>query len=370
MNKEIRKLFGEVVGVSLNSDQVNVIAQSMNRGFDIRNATGFGAMIAIPGHAAAEALIHFLVTEEKAVEFFERMLDQEGKFIYDSVVKIVYRDEFIKLLAKYKWIFDPDTRRFMRDPFYAEQLNFLKNIEFLDLRRAGSIGGLGAMLKEESARLKVEDLTWQVTLRTYRMSQQVAELIRDLLELLLRKQNLEQFTGEIYTALNELAINASKATYKKLFEKHVTEPAGIDSAIEYEKFAEKFRDELDEHGDTNVAKYAEQDDKYFEIHFKSTDAHISCWTTNYTTISRKEKLRLLRRLNYTLFGQNLDEVMSDPEREGAGLGINLVLTILGRISKDKHPLKPVFYQDRTKMGFVLKRVDLDAAREQRKAEMA
>lgn len=370
MNKEIRKLFAEVVGVSLNSDQVNVIAQGMNRGFDIRKATGFGAMIAIPGHAAAEALIHFLGSEEKVVEYFERMLDQEGKFVYDSVVKIVYRDEFIKLLAKFKWIFDPDTRRFMRDPFYTEQLNFLKKIEMLDIRHAASIEGLGKLLKEEADRLKVEDLTWQVTLRTYRMSQQVAELVRDLLELLLRKQALEQFTGEIYTALNELAINASKATYKKLFEKHVAAPAGIDPLIEYERFAEKFREELEEHGDVNLARFAESEDKFFEIHFKSTEAHISCWTTNYTTISRKEKLRLLRRLNYTLFGQNLDDVLSDPEREGAGLGINLVLTILGRISKDRHPLKPVFYSDRTKMGFVLKRVDLDAARELRKAEQA
>lgn len=370
MNKEIRKLFAEVVGVSLNSDQVNVIAQSMNSAFDIRSATGFGAMIAIPGHAAAEALIHFLGTEEKVVEYFERMLDQEGKFIYDSVVKIVYRDEFIKLLGKYKWIFDPDTRRFMRDPFYTEQLNFLKSIEFLDLRHSGSIAGLGSMLKDQAARLKLEDLTWQVTLRTYRMSQPFAELVRDLLELLLRKQNLEEFTGEIYTALNELAINASKATYKKLFEKYVAMPAGVDPLYEYGKFAEMFRDELDEHGDTNLARFAEQDDKYFELHFKSTEMHISCWTTNYTTISRKEKLRLLRRLNFTLFGQNLDDVMSDPEREGAGLGINMVMTILSRISRDKHPLKPVFYNDRTKMGFVLKRVDLDAAREKRKVEQA
>lgn len=362
MNKDVRKLFAELVAVSLNSDQVNAIAQRMDRRFDIRQATGFGAVIAIPGHAAAEALIHFLGTEERVVEYFEHLLENEGLFVYDGTLKLLYRDEFINLLGKRKWIYDPDTRRFLRDPFHAEQLNFLKSIELLDLRRGGDIAGLGAMLKEEAARLKVEDLAWQVTIRTYRLTPDIAALTRDLLELLLRKQNLEFLTGEIYTAFKELAINASKATYKKLFEKYVALPAGVDPQLEYERFAELFRRELEQNGDESLSRYAEQDDRFLEIHFKSSDTQISCWSLNYTSISRKEKLRLLHRLNYDLSEQNLDEVGEDPDREGAGLGINLVLSVLGRLSRDKHPLKPVFYPDRTKIGFVLKRADLDAAR--------
>ena len=95
MNKEIQKAFRDVVATSLNSDQVNALGQQMDRRLDIHELSGFGTKIAIPGTAAAETLLHFLRTEERVVEFFERMLDQEGKFIYDSTVKLNYRDDFI-----------------------------------------------------------------------------------------------------------------------------------------------------------------------------------------------------------------------------------------------------------------------------------
>lgn len=361
MNKDVRKLFAEMVGVSLNSDQVNVLAQTFNRAFDIREATGFGPSIAIPGHAAAEALIHFLKTEENAVQFFERMLDREGKFVYDGNLKITYRDDFINLLAQRKWVFDPDSRRFLRDQFHAEQLNFLKSIELIDLRKGVDVTALRAQIREQAERLKLEDLTWQVTLRLYRLNDDVNHLIRDLLALLLRKQNLEPLADRLYTALNELSINASKATYKVLFQKHVTDPEGIDPVHEYPRLAARFRQELEENGDKRVSQFAEQDDRFFEVHLKSAPTHIALWATNYTPIQRREKLRLLKRLNYSLSEQNLEEIEHDSEREGAGLGINLVLSIIGKISPEQHPLKPVFYQDRTKMGFVLKRGDLETA---------
>ncbi|HNL01797.1 MAG: hypothetical protein K1X70_04970 [Leptospirales bacterium] len=355
MNKEIQKAFRDVVATSLNSDQVNALGQQMDRRFDIHELSGFGTKIAIPGTAAAETLLHFLKTEERVVEFFERMLDQEGKFIYDSTVKLNYRDDFIRLLGKNKWIFDVETKRFLRDPFFAEQLNFLKQLEMIDLRRSINLPAFSQQLQEDAVRLKLEDLNWQVTIRTYRLTGEIATFLRDIISLLLMKQNLGSLSAEIYTCLNEMAINASKATYKVLFERHVAKPAGVDPKIEYNKFASMFREELEEHGDENLHKLAAAEDKYFDVIFRSTDANIACWTTNYTSISRPEKLRLLQRLNYTMFGENLTELMEDPHREGAGLGINLILTILGRLTPEKHPLKPVFYQDRTKIGFVLKR---------------
>ncbi|MBL8019050.1 MAG: hypothetical protein JNM27_05255 [Leptospirales bacterium] len=358
MNKDIQKLFKEVVGVSLNSDQVNSIAQQMDRRFDIREASGFGSVIAIPGHAAAEALIHFLKTEERVVEFFERMLDQDGKFVYDSTVKIAYKEEMMRVLDKQRWIFDASTKRFFRDPFHAEQLNFLKSIEMIDLRNATDVGKIAQPIQEEMVRLKIEDLSWQVTLRTYRLTGESAVLLRDLIALLLSKQNLGTFSSEVYTCLNELAINASKATYKFLFEKNIAKPQGIDPQISYHAFMDMFRQELEAHGDENLSRMAREEDKYFDIHLKSTEGSISCWCTNYTTITRQEKLRLMQKLNFTLFGDNLSELLEDPSREGAGLGINLVLTVLGKLSLDKNPLKPVFYPDRTKIGFLLKRADL------------
>jgi len=358
MNTEIRKLFKEVVGVSLNSDQINVIAQKMDRTFDMHQASGFGSVIAIPGHAAAETLIHFLRTEQRVVEFFERMLDEEGKFIYDSTCKIVYKEDMLRALDKHRWIFDPETKRFFRDSFHAEQLNFLKGIEMIDLRSGTDIAALTQSIKDQAVRLKIEDLTWQITVRTFRITPEVGNLLREVISLLLAKQNLSALSGDIYTCLNELAINASKATYKVLFEKHVAAPAGIDPKISYHEFAEMFRTELDEHGDTNLSRFAQEDEKYFDIHFKSSETVISCWVTNYTTISRQEKLRLMQKLRFTLFGDNLSELLDDPQREGAGLGINLVLTILGKLSPDRHPLRPFFYPERTKIGFGLKRTEL------------
>ncbi|MBI3395997.1 MAG: hypothetical protein HY042_09190 [Spirochaetia bacterium] len=334
MNKDIRKLFADVVGVSLNSDQINVIAQQMEPTFDIRRESGFGNTIAIPG------------------------LDREGKFLYDSNCKIVYKEDMIHMLGKNKWIFDPDTKRFFRDPFHAEQLNFLKAIELIDLRKSLDVSLISTKLKEEAVRLKLEDLNWQITVRTYRLGRETAALLQDVITLLLSKQELGGLVSPFYSCLNELAINASKATYKVLFEKYVTRAHGVDPVMDYDRFMQMFRTEVEENADENLARMAQADDKYFDIQFKSTDNTVSCWTTNYTTISRPEKLRFMQRLKFPIFGEEMIDASEDPHREGAGLGINLVLAILAKFSSDKQPLKPVFYPDRTKVGFVLKRTEL------------
>ncbi|MBX7056725.1 MAG: hypothetical protein K1X75_01575 [Leptospirales bacterium] len=361
MNREIRKLFAEMVGVSMNSDQVNELAQKVSRGFDIRHATGFGSVIAIPRHAAAEALIHELRSEERVVEFFELMLENDGKFVFDSTLKIVYREDFIKLLENCKWIYDADTRRFLRDPFHQEQVNFLNSIKMIDLRHTSPGRDLGTQLKSEAERLQVHDLSWQVTVRTYRLGADTSALIRDLLEMLLRKQELGALAGEIFTALNELMINASKATYKSVFQKERDAQIGSSGQPESKEFAAAFREELELHGDERLAELARAADSFFDVHFKSMPEHVVCWAVNYTTISGLEKLRLLNRLHFPLSEEALRQVESDAYREGAGLGINLVLSILGRLSPDRRPLKPVFYPDRTKIGFVLRRRDLQSA---------
>ena len=353
---DVSKAFREMVSRSLNSDQINAIAQEMSGRFDLSEASGFSSKIAIPSHAAAEAVISYFNSDDDLVEFFERMLQYEGKFLYDTTCRLFMKEEFIDVLEKNKWIFDPDTGRFLRDSFFLEKENFLKQIEFIDMRNRSDFSDLTGFIEKNSENLKLDDLIWSVTLRTYNFSGPGTSLVNQLVELLLRTLKLEDHSGEIYTCLKELAINAAKATYKNLFEKYKTAPEGITIRYKYHAFLEKFRREIEEHGDAGLMDLARMDDKFFDIQLKSSKNSISFWTTNYTRIIKQEKLQLLKKLDYRVYEDIImDQDDEDPLREGAGLGLGLVILVLKKLLNDPRPLRVVFYPDLTKIGFIIPR---------------
>lgn len=351
---DIKKFFQDVVSVSLNSDQAAAIAMEIDGQFNLYKASGFGSKIAIPTHAAAEAISHYFRKDEYLIQFFERMLLHEGKFLYDGTCRVFNKVEFIKLLESHKWIFDSDTGRFFRDSFFVDKLNFLKSIELIDLRKEDSVDHLVREITQKNEEMQLDDVPWDITVRMYRLKPEYTKLIEKLVWLLLRTHRREGQTSELFTCLKELVINASKATYKILFEKYVTSLSNIHAATNYQIFLDLFRKELDEHGDENVSRFAEAEDKYFDIQFKSAKNAVSCWSLNYFPISKVEKLQLIKKLNYTMYESNLMDFEDEELREGAGMGIGIARAILSRFTDDPHPLKPVFYPNCTKVGFYLK----------------
>ena len=203
----------------------------------------------------------------------------------------------------------------------------------------------------------IKDLEWRITLRLYDLEPKVGELIRSIIDLLLSRQSLQEYTGELFFCFKELGINASKANYKILFQKYVAEKQGITPEGNYPKFLELFRTEIEENGNSNLLEYAKKDDRFYTITFQSTIDAIEIWVTNTQNITLIEKEQILKKLAPQR-PDNDSFFVDDENTEGAGLGLTLIVNVLKKYSSDPNPLKVVFYPEFVKIGFELKRSEM------------
>ncbi|TFH40641.1 MAG: hypothetical protein E4G96_07120 [Chrysiogenales bacterium] len=359
MNIEINKFFLNILGNSLETGQTNYLGATLDPNFNVYTESGFYENSPLPRKTAAEVLMRYFTKDEEIVDLFTIMLRNEGQRFYNATLNIWGRDEFFQILKRYKWIFDPALMKFSRDPFYEREINFLKKIRVIDFRYEVPIKNIIKGIEKASAKMSVKDLEWRITVRLYDLDTNSGELIRKILVLLLSRQNLQGFMNEIYVCLKELAINASKANYKILFEKHVTRPQGVTPDKDYVHFLRLFKKEIEEYGNSRLFELARQKDQYINITFQSTIDAIEVWVSNNQNISLIEKKQIMEKIKKT--GVRYDENQDDDDEytEGAGFGLNMILSILTSSSKDPEPLKVIFYPDSVKIGFTLLRSELN-----------
>lgn len=357
MLRQIKKMFKTIIINSLSTQQVNYLGVLYESSFDLYRESGFSSTTPIPRQTAAEILMYRFKDEVDIVNLFSIMLRHDGERFYNRDLVIWGKEDFCGLLKLNKWVYDRDLKKFFRDPFYEHEINFLNKIQILDLRTGI---GLEKIIKDISAvskKMSVRDLEWRITIRLYDLEAKVGELIRSIIDLLLARQNLQTYTGELFFCFKELGINASKANYKILFHKYVTEKKGIGPENDYAKFLGLFRGEIEENGNSNLLEYAKKDDRFYTITFQSTMDSIEIWVTNTQNITLVEKEQILKKLA----PENLDNdsfFVDDENTEGAGLGLTLIVNVLKKYSTDPNPLKVVFYPEFVKIGFELKRADL------------
>ena len=358
MNVQINKHFYDVVMNSLSTRQVAYLGEMIDRKFDLGRESGFSSSIPIPRQTAAQTLIDYFHREEDIVRLFTYMLNNEGERFYNRTLSIWGRDEFIAILKKNKWIYDEEIRQFLIDPFYEREINFLKSIRMMDLRKKSPLEKIITEISEISKTMSIQDLEWRISIRMYDLEQKTGELIRKILGMLLSRQNLQAFSSDLFVCLKELVINASKANYKLLYEKHITSPLGVTAKNNYAAFLEQFRNEIDENGNAELIKLARKDDKYINITFQSSIDALEIWVTNNQNISSIEKEQILKKIAPAANDQYSFTNDNDDYAEGAGMGINLTLRILKNYTRDPNPLKVVFYPETLKIGFSLTRKEL------------
>ena len=360
MSIEISQQFLKVLTNSLDTGQTNYLGTMLDPNFNVYSISGFHDRTPLPRRTAAEVLINYFNSDEYLVRLFSIMLESEGKRFYNATLKVWGKQDFINLLHKNKWIFDPEINRFLLDPFYEHEINLLQKIRVLDLRGETDIPAVIKTVRDASSSLRMQDLEWRITMRLYDLLPQIGELVRTILDLLLARQNLQNYTHELYTCLKELAINASKANYKILFEKHVTRPQQVTQEKDYGLFLRMFQEEIEKNGNKRLMTLARREDRFINITFQSSLDSVAIWVTNSQSISLIEKEALMKKLKKGEF-KNRDSFGEEPEyAEGAGFGLNLILTILKNYTAVPEPLKVVFYPDFIKIGFELTRAELTA----------
>ncbi len=364
---DIRRNFFKVLVNSMDTPQVNHLGEMLDRRFNIYRLSGFNDSAPLPRKTAAEVLVNHFDREEDIVELFTIMLNHDGRRFYNATMNVWGKDDFIKILQRFKWIFDQTLNRFFLDPFYEHEINLLKKLRLIDLREPPPLDEIIREVEKASEKLSIRDLEWRVSMRLYDLDPKIGELIKNIIRLLLARQDLTILSDELFFCLKELATNASKANYKLLFERFVTRPGGVNQDKGYFHFLNLFREEIDEYGNERLLALARQHDRFFTLTFQSSRDSIEMWVTNTENISTIEKQALLKKLGMGGFRSDSSFETDDDYAEGAGFGLNMILSILKSLTRERHPLQVVFYPDFIKIGFELTRNDLREAIERKTA---
>lgn len=356
--REIRRAFLKLMADSMTPRQIEYIAKELNNNFNLHKECDISTSMAIPSQTAAEAVIHFFRREDDILSLFASMLNYENKKLKEHILIIHKRNHFIKILKKHKWVYDEYTKRFHRDPFYEHEINLLKSLRIIDLRNKIPYKRIISEIDQGAKNLGDKNLNWKITIRLFELNDSSEELINKIIEMLLKNQNLERHTNDLFFCLKELASNASKGNYKVVFEKNMAPSLGLNPDKDYKKFIDTFNEKFKNTND-ELINLVKKNNIFFNIFMQSTVDSIAIWVANYTIISEIEKKRIYKKLNITpeeLLGQ-----FEKPDKysEGAGMGINLVKEVLNNLTTEKEPIKLFFYPDYFKIGFVLKRAELE-----------
>ncbi len=155
-------------------------------------------------------------------------------------------------------------------------------------------------------------------------------LIRDVTDRLDRPELL----GPLYTVTHELAINALKAVYKKVFfEKFIVE-IGLEE-IDYRKWLLLFKSEIEAHNADNFARVVRETDQGVRIAVRLNDHRLKIEVVNPGRPSRVELERIQQALDLSrsldMFSNLLEDLSEEDHREGASLGIPLIAMTLRKI---------------------------------------
>ncbi|MCL2154425.1 MAG: hypothetical protein FWH53_02035 [Leptospirales bacterium] len=353
MLTRIKETFKEILINSLNTQQINYLGTLSDHSFDLYRESGFTATAQMQEQTAVDILLDYFKDDNDIVRLFSIMLRHEGEHFHNNDLAISDRDEFISLIKHDRWVYDRDLKVFLYDHFYERDINFFKNIQTIDLRYDIDINKLIDTITSESKSMSAQDIEWNITMRLYDLETHIEEPIKIIIDLLLSQKDLQSIRREIFFCLKELAINASKANYKLLFEKYFAPQLGVHPDEDYNKFLELFKDEIAKNGNKKFLELAKRDDQFYTITFQSTVDSIKIWVTNAQNVTLIEKAQILKNI----YPKNFDEDYfsnDDINKEGAGLGLNLITNILKQYTRDPNPLKGVFYDDFIRMGFVLK----------------
>ncbi|MCL1865520.1 MAG: hypothetical protein FWF73_06895 [Spirochaetes bacterium] len=349
---DMRKTFKEILINSLNTQQMNYLGTLSDSSFDIYSKSGCTPTTPIQEQTAADILLDHFKDDDDIIRLFSIMLRNEGEHFHNNDLTIWGRDDFISFLKRDKWIYDQDLKVFLHDPFAERETNFFKDIQTIDLRYDIDIDKQIDTISTASTEMSTQDAEWSITAKLYDLDAHIEESVKKIIDLLLSQQ-LQPLKRVVFFCLKELAINAGKANYKLLFEKYFASKLGVLPNEDYNTFLELFKEEISKNGNKNLLELAKKDDQYYTITFQSTVDSIKIWVTNTRHITLIEKARILKKIS----PENFDDdyfFYDDINKEGAGLGLNLIINILRQYTSDPHPLKGVFYDDFIKMGFELK----------------
>lgn len=172
----------------------------------------------------------------------------------------------------------------------------------------------------------------KIRVQAYSVSDAIEQRVHEILKQILTFKGRPELISAIYTCLKELLINAVKANFKNIyFEDYNIEED--EQGLEYQMALELFKLEISRDNAAELARIARRHDLSAEIIFQlrgENELVISVENPIEMTPTEKENVR--RKLEDARMCNDISEyfleVESDPNREGAGIGLVLIAIML------------------------------------------
>lgn len=176
----------------------------------------------------------------------------------------------------------------------------------------------------------------------YSISDEVEMQLRQILFEILQKYNCTELMAPIYTSIKELVINAIKANFKNIYFEDYSPKNRSHDIIKYEKALELFKLEISRENSNYFEKLARKDDIKAVIELWTDDKMLHVKVANPVTMTDRELNNVNKKLIDAESCKDLADYciknLDDPYREGAGLGLILIMMMLKSLQAPKESL--------------------------------
>jgi hypothetical protein len=176
----------------------------------------------------------------------------------------------------------------------------------------------------------------------YSVSDDVETQTKETLFNILAIRDLEDLLAPVYTCVKELIINAIKANFKNIYFENYVPMSNYQNVIAYETALQLFQLEMNREDAKHFGDIAREDDIKAEIDIWTVEDVLHVIVTNPVKMTETEYKKVKQKLNDAENCRDLADYflknMNDPYREGAGLGLILIMMVLKSLQAPKDSL--------------------------------
>ncbi|HON77903.1 MAG TPA: hypothetical protein PK544_05395 [Spirochaetota bacterium] len=171
-----------------------------------------------------------------------------------------------------------------------------------------------------------------VRLVAYSVSPVIESALKKILFTYLKAQGCEVLHDSLYTAVKELLINAIKANYKNIYFENYSSKNKAEEIIGYNTALELFKLELGRDEGTYLSNIARNRNMNAEIIWRQTGEQMRVDVVNPVSMTELEIQNVRKKMDFARRCVDISEYFlneeDDPNQEGAGLGLILIMMIL------------------------------------------
>jgi hypothetical protein len=176
----------------------------------------------------------------------------------------------------------------------------------------------------------------------YTISDDVEMQVRQILYDILQTHNRIDLMAPIYTSVKELIINAIKANFKNIYFEDYTPKTPSNEIIKYEKALELFKLEISRENSNFFENFARNDGLKAIIDLWTDEKTLHVQVANPVTMTETELRNVKKKLLDAESCRDLADYcmknIDDPYREGAGLGLILIMMMLKSLKAPRDSL--------------------------------